>query len=78
MVAKDHGCWVPRRKPGRLLPRWIGAKLGRRRKAAKPGRQRGTQADSPIDIEALLRVVQWVVAGGLGSAPATLQSRLRD
>lgn len=78
VVAKDHGCWVPRRKPGRLVPRWIGAKLSRRRKEANAWRHRGTQTAGPMDIEALGRVVQSVVESGFGPGPMSLQARLRQ
>jgi hypothetical protein len=82
MAVEDRGRRMARLKPGRPLPRWLQAKLSRRRKAAVDGEGQGLPDDPPphrpMDIAALLRIVRSVADAGFGSGPRSLEARLCD
>lgn len=73
---------MARLKPGRPLPRWLQAKLSRRRKAAVDGEGQGLPDDPspprPMDIAALFRIVRSVAEAGFGSGPKSLDARRCD
>lgn len=94
MAVDDERVWGSRGRSGRPLPRWLRARLSRRRRTTVDGQghagprgqgpaepaapQPDAGTDRPMDVAALLRVVRSVAAEGFGPGPVPLARRLRD
>ena len=94
MAFDDQTFRRARGRSGRPLPRWLQARLSRRRRATVDGPGAGAsraggrggpaepQPDAPTErpmtVETLLRVVRSVADDGFGPGPVPLGERLRD
>ena len=94
MAFDGQTFWGARGRSGRPLPRWLRARLSRRRRATVDGQghaaprapgqaepaepQPDAPTERPMTVEALLRVVQSVADDGFGPGPVPLDERLRD